>query len=151
MDNGFVNSKYLIDGIDQAPAKEFMIGPLDGLSTGFIGNWFYESVGSTDEVGFVFFVPNNFETFVSCDVIIIPDASETIQWDIGVSVAALGELYNNDDRAASNQQQAVTASQLTEVDISAQLTGLTANDYVGIKFQSDTITLRIIGLRFKYT
>jgi hypothetical protein len=80
----------------------------------------------------------------------IPDATETIQWDVNVSVAAAGEAYNNDDRAAADQQQAVTASQLTEIDISGQLTGLAPGDYVAIDFQSDTANLRIVGFEFDY-
>lgn len=36
------------------------------------------------------------------------------------------------------------------IGITKQMTGLAANDYVGVKFESDTITMRIIGLMFKY-
>jgi hypothetical protein len=49
-----------------------------------------------------------------------------------------------------NQTLAVTASQLTEVDISGQLTGLSAGDYIAIDFQSDTANLRIVGFEFDF-
>ncbi len=122
----------------------------DGLSAAFIGNWYYESVGSTDEVAFDFSIPLEFVSLVSCDVMIIPDATETVQWDIDVSVSADGEAHDNDTRSADDQTQAVTSGQLTPLDVSGQLTGLTTGDSVSIRFQSDTITLRIIAVRFRF-
>ena len=62
----------------------------------------------------------------------------------------MGEAYNNDDRSAVDQTVAVTASQLTEIDISGQLTGLSAGDYIAIDFQSDISDLRIIGFEFDF-
>jgi hypothetical protein len=85
---------------------------------------------------------------------IIPDASETIQWDIDVSVAQPGVAQDNDTRALDNQTLGVTASQITEVDISGILTqgaGLTAGDWVAVRFQSDTLTLRMSHLWIKYS
>jgi hypothetical protein len=49
-------TESMLDAALQAKigSKEFIVINLDGLSSGFVGNWFFESVGSTDEVGFVF-------------------------------------------------------------------------------------------------
>lgn len=66
------------------------------------------------------------------------------------SVSAVGEAYNNDDRSAVDQTVAVTSGQLTEIDISGQLTGLSAGDYIAIDYQSDTADLRIIGFEFDF-
>ena len=80
----------------------------------------------------------------------IPDNTETIQWDVLVSVAAVGEDYNADDRSASDVTLGVTVNDLTEADIISSLTGLTAGDYVAIDFQSDIASLRVIGFEFDY-
>jgi hypothetical protein len=119
--------------------------------TGTVGNWDVVTINATQAVHFVFQIAEDFEAVANAKVIMIPDATETIQWDVNVSVAAAGEAYNNDDRAAADQQVAVTSGNLTEVDISGQLTGLAAGDYVGIDFQSDTANLRIVGFEFDYT
>ena len=119
--------------------------------TGQVGNWDVVEINTAQDTHFIFQVSESFEALVNAKVVMIPDTTETIQWDINVSVAASGEAYNNDDRSAVNQQVGVTASALTEVDISGQLTGIAGGDYVAIDFQSDTANLRIIGFEFDYT
>ncbi len=119
--------------------------------TGQVGYWDVVSLGTSQDTHFVFQVAESFEALVNAKVVMIPDATETIQWDINVSVAAAGEAYNANDRTAVNQTLGVTASQLTEADISGQLTGLAAGDYVAIDFQSDTANIRVIGFEFDYT
>ena len=119
--------------------------------TGQVGNWDVVEINASQDTHFVFQVPESFEALVNAKVVMIPDATETIQWDINASVAATGEAYNADDRSAADQTLGVTASQLTEIDISGQLTGLAPGDYVAIDFLADTANLRIIGFEFDYT
>lgn len=118
--------------------------------TSNVGFWDFVSIGTSGEVHFVFQVPEDFEVLGALTVVMIPDASETIQYDLNISVSAVGELYDNDDRSVINQQVLVTVSQITEIDISGSATGLSAGDYVAIDFQSDTGSLRIIGCEFDY-
>jgi hypothetical protein len=118
--------------------------------TGVVGNWDIIEINSAQAVHFSCQIPEDFEVLDAATIVMIPDTTETIQWDIYVSVAAVGEAYNNDDRSALNQTLAVTASQLTEADISGQLTGLSAGDYIAIDFQSDTANLRIVGFEFDF-
>lgn len=87
---------------------------------------------------------------MSANIIIIPDATETVQWDVLASVAAIGEDYNNDDRSALNVTKSVTENDLTELDISGVLGTLTAADFISIDFQSDTANIRVVGLEFDY-
>lgn len=115
------------------------------------GNWRIDSLGSTDHSSFQFRVPNDFTTLVSADVIIIPDATETIQWDIDLNYAALGETYNNATNSATDQTKSVTINVLTAVDISGQFTGVAANDFVAFNFQSDTTSIDTLGFLMKYT
>ncbi len=120
-------------------------------ATDNVGNWSVEAIGTSQSVHFVFQVSEAFEALVNAKIVMIPDATETIQWDVLVSVAAVGEAYTNDDRSAADQTLGVTASVLTEIDISGVLTGLAPGDYVAIDFQSDTAVLRILGFEFDYT
>ncbi len=118
--------------------------------TGQVGNWDVVSINAVQDTHFIFQVSESFESLVNAKVVMIPDATETIQWDINVSVSAVGEAFNNDDRSAVDQTLAVTADQITEVDISGQLAGLVGGDYVAIDFLSDIADLRIIGFEFDY-
>ncbi len=118
--------------------------------TAQVGNWDVVEINAVQDTHFVFQVPENFESLVNAKVVMIPDASETIQWDVNVSVSAAGEAHDNDPRSAVDQTLAVTVNVLTEIDISAQLTGLSGGDYVAIDFLSDTADLRIIGFEFDY-
>ncbi len=118
--------------------------------TGTVGNWDIVQIGTSQSVHFNFQVPEDFETLDAVKVVVIPDATETIQWDILVSVAANGEAHDNDDRTALNETQAVTLNILTELSIAGVLTGLTAGDYVAVDFQSDTANIRVVGLEFDY-
>ncbi len=125
------------------------IAPLED-PTGTVGNWDVVSIGTSQSVHFALQVPEDFEFLDAANVIIIPDANETIQWDVLTSVAAAGEAYDNDDRSALNETLAVTINLITEVDISGVLTGLTAGDYIAIDFQSDTAVIRVVGFEFDY-
>ncbi len=132
------------------PTKEFFVKPGNQSAVGILDDWIHISAGSTASVLYTFVIPADFTSLVEAVILIIPDASETVQWDLDASVAAVGEDYNSDTRQALNETKAVTINDLTELDISGQLTGLAASDYVGVRFQSDTNTLRIVGLRIKY-
>ncbi len=138
--------KYVDD--NAGATKEFMVLP--HAQGGVLGHWIYDESNDTGQTFFVFVVLNDFSSLTEAVVVIIPDATETVQWDLSTSVAAAGEDYNGDDRQALNETKSVTVNDLTELDVSGQLTGLAAGDYVAVHFESDTPTLRIIGLRIRY-
>ena len=113
--------------------------------------WFSRrTLTSTETTRTLWHVPNDFNSLIDAAMVVIPDATETIQWDLDISVAAVGEIYNNDDRQALNESQAVTVNLLTELDISGSMAGLSPGDYVGINFASDTSNIRTIGVRVRY-
>ncbi|KKN55842.1 hypothetical protein LCGC14_0578330 [marine sediment metagenome] len=118
--------------------------------TGTVGNWDIVAIGTSQAVHFTFQIPEDFEVLDAITVVVLPDATETIQWDIFVSVAAVGEAYNNDDRSALNETLAVTVNLITELDISGVLTGLAAGDYIAIDFQSDIANIQVVGLEFDF-
>ncbi len=129
--------------------KHTYVAPLED-PTGTVGNWDVVSIGTSQSVHFAFQVPEDFEFVINAKVVVIPDATETIQWDVLASVSAPGEAYNADDRSALDETLAVTDTLLTELSISGVLAGLSAGDYVAIDFQSDTANIRVVGLEFDY-
>lgn len=100
---------------------------------------------------FVFRVPSNFSILTDAKMVMIPDATETIQFDIDVDYGSVGESSTTHSATVSNATAAVTSGVITEVSISSALTSLVAGDYVGIKINSDITQLRVIGLFITYT
>ncbi len=145
-DDAGVDHQFLLGAV--RTKHEFHM-PFDD-PTGQVGNWEVIEINAAQGTHFVFQVPENYESMVNATVVMIPDATETIQWDINVSVAAAGEAQDNDTRQALNETLAVTADQVTEADISGQLADLAGGDYVAIDFLSDIANLRILGFEFDY-
>ena len=152
------NNLYFQDGagvehtveVGAANIRELWLEPAED-PTGTVGNWDIVQINASQAVHFNFQVPGDFEAIASVHLVIIPDATETIQWDVNVSVAADGEAFNNDDRSATDETLAVTINLLASLDISALLTGISPGDHVAVDFQSDTGNLRIVGLDFEYS
>lgn len=119
--------------------------------TADVGLYRVSVLSSSEQVGFNFKVPDDFAALTECVVLIIPDVSETVQWDVTVGIAAVGEAFNNDEGSTLNSTLAVTLSELTELDVSGPLGSIAAGDYVGMSFASDTTSLRVVGLLFRYT
>ncbi len=140
--------KYVDD--NATATKEFFITHQGAPSTTGVGDWQVRLVGSAAEIFFTFMVPHDFTSLTSADVLVLPDATETLQWDQDVSVSASGETHDNDARQALNETLAVTVNVLAECDVSASMTGLAAGDYVGLRFQSDTDNIKTLGLRVRY-
>lgn len=113
------------------------------------------SIGNGAQCSFIFKVPLNFVSLVSVEVCMIPDATETIQWDAGVDWGAAGELHTANQATDLNRQLAVTINVLTRANvnqgnIATSLAGLAAGDFCAVNFISNTDNLRPIGLLFTY-
>lgn len=106
---------------------------------------------SAEKVYFLFKVPANFTSLSSAVIAMIPDTTETVQWDLLSEYAAQGEAYNLHTESLDNQTQAVTPNQMTEIPASGVLVGVQAGDWVGLRLNSDTTALQILGLNIKYT
>lgn len=121
---------------------------------GAIGNFPYAQLDSGEDAYFVFHVPSNFSEIVEVAVIMIPDATETVQADIDVNFAANGQSRTTHTTGIANTQLSVTADVVTKWPIDSLSTllfaNLEANDFVGIKFNSNTTMLRVLGLLFRY-
>jgi hypothetical protein len=109
-----------------------------------------QSMSSTGSFRLNFFVPNDFTSMTGLYVVVVPDATETIQYDLSGSHASAGELVTNSEQDSLNVQTAVTDNTIQDIDVSEVFSGLGANDYAGLEFKSDTSNIRVLGVRLKY-
>lgn len=108
-------------------------------------------ISSTGSVGFEFYVPLDFTTLHDADMIVIPDATETIQWDTQTQYGAVGEASNNSESNQVDGTTAVTFNLMTKINIKGIYAGIGAGDYVGTLFSSDTSNIRVVGFRLRYS
>ena len=145
--------KYVDDNAGGTPTKEFWVHPHLVSATAArvkVGQFLAYDLSSTEECHFQFKVPADFTSITSANVIIIAEGTETIQADIVISAVAAGEDFDANDSSNADQTKVTTASDITEWDISAMFPTTAANDYIGITFASDTTSVDVIGLVFKY-
>ena len=99
------------------------------------------------------FLPSDFTSLTEAVVIIIPrDTLATADYRIDVIGGAAGESWLEHSANDSATTYNVTSGTLFEIDVSEQMTALTANDYFGVKIQQSQANhkLDIVGLRLKY-
>lgn len=137
--------------------KEFFIQPVFGNGTiSGTGNYGLRNIGNSAYVYFNFYIPNDFTSLTEAVVVVIPDATETIQWDLDMSYTAAGETHTANGSADSNKTASATINQILECDLNqgnfaSSAASFAAGDYIGIKFTSNTDILQVAGLRFKYS
>ncbi len=138
-------------------AKERFFLPSKGADAvlSVTGQLSFMQLDSAETGYFSFSVPQDFTTLSSVDLIIYPDATESLQMDVVVSFGAIGEAYNANSTTVSNTTKSVTTTLLTAWNLDtltgSPFSGLSAGDIVSISINSDTTLTRIIGLRFRYT
>lgn len=113
------------------------------------GDYTTYAIGTTSSARFSFAIPAGFSSLTAIEVIVIPDASETIQYDVLTDYAAVGQAHTTHSGSITNGTLGVTANQIAAVDISSTVSSLAAGDLVGIDFQSDTDFIYVLGLRVK--
>lgn len=121
-----------------------------------IGNFPYANVNSGNSIYFNFSVPANFNSLTSAELVMIPDATETITISqCSVDSIANGELYTANTVSTGSFSQAVTVSLMTKVRLDTRtntpFVAMAADDIVGVKITSGTTLFRVIGLLIKYT
>ena len=136
--------------------KEFFVHTTDRDGNTFpyitaVGDFMTATIGATNNAHFSFFIPNDFTSLTSAEVMTIPDATETIQWDVLTDFGADNESSTANSDSSLNLTESVTSGNIEEIPVSDALTGIAANDYVGMDFQSDTDSIRIVMLRIRYS
>lgn len=98
-----------------------------------------------------FYIPTEAASNISMHVVVVPDATETLQWDALGSHAAVGQLVTQGEDTLINSTLAVTDNTLALLAVTSAFTNASAGDYCGLEFQSDTGNIRAIGFLLKYT
>lgn len=135
--------------------KEFIVravavGDVFGYGTN-VGDFQVTQIAVAGIVKYVFHIPHDFTSLTDAVVVVIPDTTETIQWDVTTDFGANGEAYTTNSDSITNATLAVTINVLAECDVSAALTGIAAGDYIGMEFVSDINNIRAVFLRIRYT
>ncbi len=159
-DDMIANKKYVDDTVGSIsipavilPTKEFFIPSTVFTPAGTDNNlaeWTNSFLNADNNIRFNIYIPADFSNLTSAVMVIIPDTTETVQFDVSTSFASEGELFTNHTDSIVDGTQGVTENIITELDISEAFTGIEAGDYVGVFFESDTSILKVIGFRFKY-
>ena len=137
--------------------KEFFVPVWMGKGTGGIiniGDFQCIRILAGENVWFGFKAPHNFSSLTHCKVVGIAAGGGTMDWTAITDFAAVGEAYTTHSDSDTADGLAIPVNEIVAADISAALTGLLADDYVGVKFTADAYAdglLYAIGLVFKYT
>jgi hypothetical protein len=83
---------------------------------------------------FSFPMPDDFDTLVGLDVVLVSSVTTTLEYDLGSDYGAEGETYNNHSEALLNQTIAATIDEVTLVDASEVFSNLAAGDVCGLAY-----------------
>jgi hypothetical protein len=137
--------------------KELFIPVTKGVDAtlSLVGTLPHSQLDSGETAYFVFVCPANYTSLTSMELIIYPDATETLQMDVVVNIGATGEPYNQHSTTCSNETKSVTTDNFTKWELStltgSPFTSMTAGDIVSISITSDTTLSRVVGILFKYS
>lgn len=146
-----------VEDFDQT--KEFFVPALrnssqSGAAYEALADWDAVVLDNGQYCSFNFLIPADFNSIETAEILVHPDATETIQWDATTDWATVGDTYPHASDSVSTQNKAVTANVIAGIDISALLdsgtNALTAGDFVGLRFTSRTTSIYVLGLHIKY-
>lgn len=119
-----------------------------------VGDYGVVQVDSGEGIFFVFSIPANFTTLTSVELVMIPDATESVQMDVSVAYGADGESSTNHNYSIANITKSVTSGNITKWRLDGLATllfpTLAAGDVGTVHCSSDTTMLRVLGLLIKY-
>ena len=158
----FQTSKVLNEGfgtkIEQI--KEFTVMPqfkgITAEDTGIAGiaAWGVAVLANNEVCYFNFHIPEDFTNLIEGKIFILPDTSETIQYDLKVSSMAPDTGLEN-NFPLNNETKAVTDNVMTELEMKEVLETtsliMEAKKYITLKFTSNTSNIQVMGLRIRYS
>jgi len=148
-------TKKYVDDNDVDATKEFFIHFLTGSGT--FNNSLDYFIYDLDALQLCYTtikVPHDFTALTHCKVMCFHSANENIDWTVDTDFASEGQLNNTHTDNDTANAVAMTATQITGIDISNAFTGIVAGDYIGVKFTLDTAAaglLSVMGIVFRYS
>ena len=135
------------------PVTQAKTGGVDAVLVGK-GNFAVANLtGANDRAIMNFFVPAEYSSLTSAEIIVIPKTTDgAVNWDLYSDYGAVGQAFNTHDESDLVTTYDVTADQLFAVDASGVLTSLAANDFVGLQLLLGDAAddLYVIGALIKY-
>ncbi len=131
--------------------KEFFVYNVNsGSQTAIYDPFLTDTMTGGIQTYFPFRVPFDFVTFVSAEIIIFGDDTGTLTYDLTAGIASTGEAYDADNRSSLGNTIAVTNKICADIDVSALISGIVANNNVCITIETQDLTFQAYGLRFRY-
>jgi hypothetical protein len=100
-----------------------------------------------------FMAPDDFQTIISADLILLPTGSNsTSDLDIYSQYAAVGQVYNTHAQSDVASTYALVANTIYALSLTNILTSLAAGDFVGIRLLNNTAgtNVLVIGVELNY-
>lgn len=115
------------------------------------GIWSTAQVGTGIEAFCHFKCPDKMISLDACDIVTLPNTTETITCDVDVLVAANGEAYNTHSGSVTALSFVSTINQLLAVSALAAIpSAIAAGDYVGFRITGGGNEQEMIGVRLKF-
>lgn len=95
-----------------------------------------------------FLLPSDVDEVLEAWILIYPDATETVQFDLSLYTGMLSTLTEN--ATITNSTKSVTINQVDYLDFTAQLNSITPGHFVCMIFTSDTTYHYVLGVHIRY-
>ncbi len=146
------DSLLLEDNIIPAPAKRTMFIPAPNPDRQY-GDYRVELTGTGATIRFTFYIPPDYSSLDECKAIGIPDfTSSGNDIDLDSNYGGNGQLYNNASETQSTNTYSFTTDQMSSIDISPVLSGISGGKTIGILVDHNGIggNINYLGLIFSY-
>uniref|UniRef100_A0A6M3KHB6 Uncharacterized protein n=1 Tax=viral metagenome TaxID=1070528 RepID=A0A6M3KHB6_9ZZZZ len=136
--------------------KDIFIRPASGTDAQAVGYFYGYLIDFASEYAyFNFYVPQDFSSLTGLYLVYISQAEQAHYFDVDSQFGADGEAYNvHTDIQADLFGASIVVGNIDELDISSAVTGIAANDFVGLRIQrgtSSTCQALVIGVRLRYS
>jgi hypothetical protein len=103
-----------------------------------VGIWETRELDVFNEcVVYQFTMPDDYRELVAMLLLMIPDTTETVQFDVYSNYGATGDDYDQYAESLLNETLAVTQGKLTAVDLSGVFTSVEAGHHCAVEFVSN--------------
>lgn len=150
---GAANWEQQNNGGGGSATKEMFYADLIGTKNSN-GSFAGRSVSSGGDHCFTWFVPHDYSSTTSIELLCIPNGTNaTADIDLNSDYGAAGEAHNTHSESNTSITFNLVQDDIIAMDVSSVYSSLTASDYCGLDVDHNTIgfTNMYIGIRFRYT